>query len=93
MSRYFSPYDVNPLNINPLKDLIERFVDFEKLRANTDLQMFISATNVQTGRVRIFGREKITADAVMASACLPLCSARSRSTACPIGMAAISAIR
>jgi NTE family protein len=72
LSRYFSPYDVNPLNINPLKDLIERFVDFEALRANTDLQIFISATNVQTGRVRIFRREKITADAVMASACLPL---------------------
>jgi NTE family protein len=71
VSRYFSPYDVNPLNINPLKDLIERFVDFEKLRANNDLQIFISATNVHTGRVRIFGREKITADAVMASACLP----------------------
>ena len=72
LSRYFSPYDVNPLNINPLKDLIERFVDFEGLRACTDLQIFISATNVQTGRVRIFPREKITADAVMASACLPL---------------------
>jgi NTE family protein len=72
MSRYFSPYDVNPLNINPLKDLFERFVDFEALRANADLQIFISATNVQTGRVRIFPRDKITADAVMASACLPL---------------------
>jgi NTE family protein len=71
ISRYFSPYDVNPLNINPLKDLIERFVDFEKLRANTDLQIFVSATNVHSGRVRIFSREKITADAVMASACLP----------------------
>jgi NTE family protein len=72
LSRYFSPYDVNPLNINPLKDLIERFVDFETLRACSDLQIFVSATNVQTGRVRIFPREKITADAVMASACLPL---------------------
>jgi len=72
VSRYFSPYDVNPLNINPLKDLFERFVDFEKLRAFTDLQIFISATNVQTGHVRIFPREKITSDAVMASACLPL---------------------
>jgi len=72
VSRYFSPYDVNPLNINPLKDLIERFVDFEALRACSDLQIFVSATNVQTGRVRIFPRAKITADAVMASACLPL---------------------
>jgi len=71
LSRYFSPYDVNPLNINPLKELIERFVDFEKLRASGHLQLFISATNVQTGRVRIFPCEKITPDAVMASACLP----------------------
>jgi NTE family protein len=52
--------------------LIEHFVDFEALHACRDLQIFISATNVQTGRVRIFSREKITADAVMASACLPL---------------------
>jgi NTE family protein len=72
LSHYFSPYDVNPLNINPLKDLIERFVDFDALRSCSDLQIFISATNVQTGRVRIFPRQKITADAVMASACLPL---------------------
>jgi len=72
MSRYFSPYDVNPLNINPLKDLFVRFVDFPTLRAFSDLQIFISATNVQTGRVRIFRREKITAEALMASACLPL---------------------
>jgi NTE family protein len=72
MSKYFSPYDFNPLNINPLKDLFERFVDFETVRGFSDLQLFISATNVQTGRVRIFPREKITAEALMASACLPL---------------------
>jgi NTE family protein len=72
LARYFSPYDFNPLNINPLKDLFERFVDFDALRAARDLQIFISATNVQTGRVRIFSRDKITAEALMASACLPL---------------------
>jgi len=72
MSKYFSPYDFNPLNINPLKDLFERFVDFNAVRGFSDLQLFISATNVQTGRVRIFSREKITAEALMASACLPL---------------------
>jgi NTE family protein len=72
LSHYFSPYDVNPLNINPLKDLIERFVDFDALRADSGLHIFVSATNVQTGRVRIFPRAKLTADAVMASACLPL---------------------
>jgi NTE family protein len=72
LSRYFSPYDFNPLNINPLKDLFERFVDFAAVRGFSDLQLFISATNAQTGRVRIFSRAKITAEALMASACLPL---------------------
>ncbi len=72
MSRYFSPYDLNPLNINPLKDVIERFVDFEAVRRHTDVQLFVSATNVTTGRLRIFPRDKISADVVMASAALPL---------------------
>ena len=71
MSRFFSPYDFNPLNINALKELVERFVDFKAVQSFPDIQLFISATNVQTGRVRIFPREKVTADAVMASACLP----------------------
>jgi NTE family protein len=72
MSRYFSPYDLNPLNINPLRDVIERFVDFEAVRRCTHVQLFVSATNVTTGRLRIFPREKISADVVMASAALPL---------------------
>src|SRR5207342_1665443 len=70
-SHLYSPYDINPLNINPLKDVIERFVDFEALRKCEHLPLFISATNVYTGRLHVFEREKITADAVMASACLP----------------------
>jgi NTE family protein len=69
-SRYLSPYDVNPLNINPLKDLIERFVDFDGLRAD-GRPIFIAATNVQTGRLHVFPHHKISAEAVMASACLP----------------------
>ncbi len=72
MSRYFSPYDLNPLNINPLKEIIDRFVDFEAVRNCTDVQLFVAATNVVTGRLRIFPRDKITADVVMASAALPL---------------------
>src|SRR5437660_5798491 len=71
LSQFWSPYDVNPLNINPLKDLIERFVDFDAIRDHTKLQLFVSATNVQTGRLRIFGRDRMSADVVMASACLP----------------------
>ncbi len=69
-SKYLSPYDVNPLNINPLKDMIERFVDFDGLRADNRV-IYIAATNVQTGRLHIFPREKISAEVVMASACLP----------------------
>ncbi len=69
-SKHLSPYDLNPLNINPLKGLIERFVDFDGLR-NDGRQIFIAATNVQTGRLHIFPKEKISAEAVMASACLP----------------------
>jgi NTE family protein len=71
ISRYLSPYDFNPLNINPLKDLIERFVDFEKVRAARDLKLFVSATNVQTGHLRVFTREEMTSDMIVASACLP----------------------
>lgn len=70
-TRNISPYDFNPLGLNPLRDIIERMVDFELVRSCASLQLFLSATNVETGRVRIFGAKELTADAVMASACLP----------------------
>ena len=70
MSRYLSPYDLNPLNINPLKDLIVRFVDFDAVK-KSGMPLFIAATNVHTGRLRVFPCDKIDADAVMASAALP----------------------
>jgi NTE family protein len=72
LSQLWSPYDLNPLNINPLKDLIERFVDFERLRADTGRALFVSATHVRTGEPRVFTRPEISAAVVMASACLPL---------------------
>jgi NTE family protein len=71
LSRFLSPYDLNPLNINPLKDLIGRFVDFERIRTG-ERDLFITATNVLTGEPRVFARHEITPEAVMASACLPL---------------------
>jgi NTE family protein len=71
MSRVLSPYDLNPLNINPLKGVIERFVDFEAINAFKELDLFISATNVHSGRLRVFKRDEINADVVMASAALP----------------------
>lgn len=70
-ARCFSPYDFNPLNINPMRDLLTRFIDFDAVRRYEPLALFISATNVVTGRLRIFPREKISADVLMASACLP----------------------
>jgi NTE family protein len=72
MARLLSPYDLNPLNINPLEELIDRFVDFEAIRRNRARELFISATNVHTGEIRVFTRKEISAQAVMASACLPL---------------------
>lgn len=71
LNKVASPYALNPLNINPLKDLLEETVDFERVRECSDPQIFISATNVETGRVKVFKRERITSDVVMASACLP----------------------
>ncbi|HMB12951.1 MAG TPA: patatin-like phospholipase family protein [Roseovarius sp.] len=66
-----SPYQLNPMNINPLRDLVEESIDFEMVRKCTAFELFVSATNVETGRVKVFPRENLTADMVMASACLP----------------------
>ena len=71
LSRVASPYDLNPMNVNPLRDLVAGFVDFAKVQDCADMPIFVSATNVETGQVRVFQREEITLDAVMASACLP----------------------
>lgn len=70
-ARWMSPYGTNPLGINPLRSMIAASVDFDRLRATRDIKLFVTATNVRTGRPRIFGNEELTADAVMASACLP----------------------
>lgn len=71
MTRLFSPYQFNPFNFNPLRDVLEKTVDFDKLHACKCTTLFISATNVRTGKVRVFRNEEITPDVVMASACLP----------------------
>ena len=70
-STFLSPYDFNPLDINPLRSALTKLVDFEALRASDAVKLFISATNVRTGRIRVFHRDEMTADMVMASACLP----------------------
>jgi len=72
LGRVASPYEFNPLNLNPLRDLVEELVDFERVRACRHMQVYVSATNVETGRVKVFERHELSADVVMASACLPL---------------------
>jgi NTE family protein len=71
LNRITSPYDVNPFNLNPLKDLLEREVDFDLVRSCDKIKIFVSATNVETGRVKVFNRHELTCEMVMASACLP----------------------
>ena len=66
-----SPYDFNPLNINPLKDFLEDEIDFGRVRACKDVRLFITATNVESGKAKVFKSPELTADHVMASACLP----------------------
>ena len=70
MSRVFSPYDLNPMGFNPLRQILAESIDFERLAASP-IKLFITATNVHTGRGRIFRNGQITPDVLLASACLP----------------------
>ena len=70
MTRVFSPYDLNPLGFNPLRSILDESIDFDRLAASP-IKLFITATNVRTGRGRIFRNAEITADVLLASACLP----------------------
>lgn len=71
LTRLVSPYEFNPLNLNPLRDHLAKTVDFGEVRALTELKLFVAATNVRTGRIKVFEGHELTADHVMASACLP----------------------
>jgi NTE family protein len=72
LTRMFSPYELNPRNQNPLRDLIDEVIDFERLRAVAAPRLFVCATNVLNGRLKVFENGEMTPDAVMASACLPM---------------------
>ncbi len=71
VTHYASPYDFNPLDMNPLRDVLRKMIDFQKVRACEHIKIFVAATNVRTGKIAIFNREQLTADHIMASACLP----------------------
>jgi NTE family protein len=70
MARVVSPYSLNPLGFNPLRAILTESIDFGRL-ARAPIRLFITATSVRTGRGRIFRNSEITADVLLASACLP----------------------
>jgi NTE family protein len=71
LTHYASPYEFNPFDLNPLRDHLKEVVDFEKVRACDRIKLFVPATNVFTGKIKVFHGHELTADHVMASACLP----------------------
>jgi NTE family protein len=70
MSRVFSPYDLNPGGYNPLTAILEASIDFKRL-VQSPIKLFVTATNVRTGRGRIFRNAELTPEVLLASACLP----------------------
>jgi NTE family protein len=70
MARVFSPYDLNPRGINPLTNILAECIDFKRL-AKASMKLFVTATNVRTGRGRVFRNAELTPDVLLASACLP----------------------
>jgi NTE family protein len=72
VTHYASPYEFNPFNLNPLREHLEKCVDFAKVRACEQIKVFVAATRVDNGMIEIFERDVLTADHVLASACLPL---------------------
>ncbi|MDX2104681.1 MAG: patatin-like phospholipase family protein, partial [Alphaproteobacteria bacterium] len=71
MTRLFSPYELNPTGYNPLRDILAEEVDFDLLRRPDCIKLFISATNVRSGKVKVFDTSELCVDALLASACLP----------------------
>ncbi len=72
LGQLVSPYQLNPLNLNPLRDILQTEIDFDRVRQCSKTRLFIAATQVRSGRLRVFEQSELTADMVLASACLPL---------------------
>ena len=71
LTHYFSPYQLNPFDLNPLRDVVAAQIDFERLRRRSPVHLFIAATHANTGVLRLFTDRELSVDAVLASACLP----------------------
>jgi NTE family protein len=69
-SRVFSPYDLGVAAFNPLRAILAESINFGRLR-KSPIKIFITTTNVQTGRGRVFRNAELTIDALLASACVP----------------------
>ena len=71
LSRIFSPYQMNPMNLNPLKDVLTSVIDFPAMHRERRVKLFVCASNVMTGKIKVFDQHNVTVEAVLASACLP----------------------
>ncbi|HSE11593.1 MAG TPA: patatin-like phospholipase family protein [Rudaea sp.] len=71
LARYFTPQEINPLGINPLRDIVASLFDFERLRHASPFRVFLAATRVRDGGLALFGNSQLSLDALLASACLP----------------------
>ena len=71
LSRMLSPYQTNPVNFHPLRDILSGQINFETLRQSDKVKLFVCASNVITNRLRVFERHEMCIEAVLASACLP----------------------
>ncbi len=71
VTRLFSPYQFNLLDLNPLRGIISDLVDFDELRSDAPCPIFINATHAKTGASRVFREHELTLDVVMAASCLP----------------------
>lgn len=70
-TQVLSPYQLNPLGLSPLRDILAAQIDFDRLRQASRMRLFIAATQAASGHLRLFETQELTIDAVLASACLP----------------------
>ena len=70
-TNYLSPGQLNPFDLNPLRGIVDAQIDFERLRAASPVKLFIAATHANSGKLRLFRQPELSADALLASACLP----------------------
>jgi NTE family protein len=71
LTRMFSPYQLNPFNLNPLRDVLNEIIDWSQINKGGDIHLFVTATSVRHGRPRVFRCHEITENVLLASACIP----------------------